>query len=116
MKHPAARMPTKRFFQFIVTSRCEATRESARRSGGAPESQTKPKFAILGISPADGTIAASVAPPGIRRFPSAAQTVVYILWDSISIDLDRKACGDEFLMQILSENGLACPLLKPKQT
>jgi hypothetical protein len=47
--------------------------------GAAPESQTKPKFAISVMSPADGTIAARVAPLGIRRFPLAAQKQINIL-------------------------------------
>jgi hypothetical protein len=48
-----------------------ATARTAPDDGAAPESQTKPKFAISGMSPADGTIAARVLPHwefGISRW------------------------------------------------
>ena len=38
--------------------------------------QTGLKFTIFRVSPADGTIAARVAPPGDRRFPSAAENKI----------------------------------------
>jgi hypothetical protein len=52
---------------------------AAPDDGAVPESQTKPKFAISGMSPADGTTAARVAPLGIRHFPLAAKKTDYII-------------------------------------
>jgi hypothetical protein len=69
-------MPTKAFFRYICDLPVQRDGAARPDDGERPTSQTNPKFAISEMSPADGTIAARVAPLGIRHFPLAAQKQV----------------------------------------